>query len=291
MKSISWCVVVCGMLCLMSCDRIGEIEEIVDITYSWELPNIPIKFSYSRNRGVSVSVSSSLRRCTSIGVFSIEYTYDIERNRAFQNSIRLGNVDVYKQDMLVVIRNRKRKKNQDEMYYIKNGRFLNVNADGRTNIQVRDGLVIIDVTNVDNLQVEFSPQSAKAQYVIAYRLSRYYKNIALNRHEDVGKMYAEKVDRYYNLRNITRRQVVEQIKGYDNMFDVYSKDFDVDWGSLDVEEAGDKYIVSYLIKYQIDRRDKNLPTYFEIRMYLKMNKRYEIIDIYEQILKRGKVAS
>lgn len=252
--------------------------------FSWELPFLPIKVNVSRANGIWLSLAGHVQ--TPIGVFGMEYTHDIERARTDLRPVYVGGVNVLKQDLLVVIRDRNKKYKQDEVYHIKNGYFLNINSEGKTNIQIREGMVIIDITNVDNFYVELSPHRTQGTNEIAYRLSKYYKNIALNRHDEVGKMYAAYVDRYYNLRGITRQDVVEQIKNYDNIFNVYSKSFDIQWGSLDVIETIDKYIVSYIINYTIDRRDKNLPTYFEIKMFVKMNKKYEIIDIYEKILKR-----
>lgn len=245
---------------------------------------IPVKIAWSHAQGLRISVGSSVK--TPIGVFSIDYTQELMGKMNERRPMTINHTNVSKSDLLVVIRDRNKTVGQDEIYRIENGRYFEIDTDGKANIQIREGLVIVDITHVDNFFASLNPNKSSCDAKIAYLLSNYYKNLALNRHEEAGRIYASRIKRYYNLTGTDRRAVVAQLAGYDEMFNVYGKRFDIQWNSLQVTEYSDIYSVTYLINYSIERYDTSLPTYFEIRMFVEMNKQFEIVAVYEEILRK-----
>lgn len=245
---------------------------------------MPVKISWSTERGVQFSIGKRIK--TPIGVFSIEYTRSLYSMRNKVPQIRIGNENVRKQDLLVVIRDRNKSGKQDEIYNIEKGRFY-VSTEGKVDMEISkdDGFIIIDVTNASDFCVKLVPSLAPNSR-IAYLLSTYYKNLELNRYDEAGRMYADHVHRYYNLRETNRNEVIRDMKNYNTKFGIYKKKLDIRWDSFEAIEMPDGYDVSYMVDYSIDRSDASKPTYFEIRMFIKMNKQYEIIEIYEKILKR-----
>lgn len=255
-----------------------------EVNYSWELPVVPVKISWSASQGIRVSVGHAVK--TPLGTFGIEYTRALSRSREESPCVTVSGTRVGTQDLLVVLRDRSKSTGEDTIYKIENGRNLEVDADGRTNIRIGGGMVIIDVTDATDLHVTLRPDESTSTRKVAYILSKYYRNLATNNHEQAGRAYAGRVERYYNLTDISRDAVIAQLRKYDGMFNVYGKHFDIRWETLEVTDTPDGHIVTYLIDYSIDRYDKTLPTHYRISMFIRMNSRYEITSIYEKILSK-----
>ncbi|MCP5063780.1 MAG: hypothetical protein GY936_15135, partial [Ignavibacteriae bacterium] len=107
----------------------------------WKLPFFPFSISIGSDgleAGWDVNLSYKSKRLGTFGV-SAEYKYNKQR------PFNLNGHQVENNDLLVILRNSNAEK--DEVYKITNGLGFGIIVDGRTKVTVKNGQVIIDVTN------------------------------------------------------------------------------------------------------------------------------------------------
>lgn len=148
------------ILLLSSCDGAKKKS---DFTAYWKPSLVPIKFSYSSSTGLSFSTDFEIN-IPYLGEFGIEYSYRLKDERKTQKNgqiISIGEYNIKKQDLVVIIRDKKT--NKDNYYNIPNGAELEVLVEGRTSIKVQYGVVIIDITHSLNLEVFFKGDLTKGE--------------------------------------------------------------------------------------------------------------------------------
>lgn len=118
-----------------------NIEPSLKYKLYWQLPFFPFSISIGSEgleAGWDVDLSYRSKRLGTFGV-SAEYKYNSAR------PFSLNGNQVNNNDLLVILRNSNAQK--DEVYKIADGLGFGIIVDGRTAITVKNGQVIIDVTN------------------------------------------------------------------------------------------------------------------------------------------------
>ncbi|MDR0873229.1 MAG: hypothetical protein LBN27_07165 [Prevotellaceae bacterium] len=269
-----------------------SVQAFSQASISWEIPFV--KISYSLSNGFSISANAGIP--TPIGKFSVEYTQSLYDKRKSSEIVYVDRITIQKQDLLVVFRNRNKNSEQDMIYKIKDGANLDATTDGKTNIIVREGIIIVDITSVENCDVVFnSKENGNQQNINTFPnkekiikfINDYYKYLKNNQFQEASNLFAYRLKRFHSTYNISRESVIEKIKQYDNTFGVYNKKFNVHWESLELTNIGNKYVsISYTLDYFIERSNKNKPSTFLIEMNIELNNNYQIISIYENILNK-----
>ena len=272
-------ILIVGILALISAESFSQTS------INWEIPFTPIKISYNRYNGISVTASAGI--ATPIGRFSIDYTQTLSKKRENSNITYVDRIKIQKQDLIIIIRDRNKKNEQDILYKIENGAILKVTTSGKTNIEAAEGMVIVDITDVEDCTISLQKNEANSidRTKIETTIRNYYDNIKNNQDENLKQMFANQIQRFFNLNNVDRNIVVEQFKKYDEMFGVYGKYFNVRWNTLEISsEAGGFISLNYLLDYSIERYDKTKPSKFLIKMYITLNQNYQIVSVYENII-------
>lgn len=103
-----------------------------------------------------------------------------------------------------------------------------------------------------------------------------------NDYDRIAELYAYSVDRYHNIYNVTKYDVVERYKNYDDKFGVYNKTVSIRWNTLQVgQKSYGGYSVVYVEDYHIDRYDKSKYTDFVIEQHIELDDDYKIVSIYD----------
>jgi len=116
-------------------------------------------------------------------------------------------------------------------------------------------------------------------------INTYYDNIQSNKFEQLSMMYAPNVNRFFDAKNIKRNTVIEKLKNHDKNAKIYEKSFNIDWNTLEIKSYEDKIEVVYRMDYSIVREDKTKPSKYLLEMHVELNLDYQIISIYENILR------
>jgi len=127
-----------------------SVVSFAQTSINWEIGFV--KISYNRYSGISVTASAGIT--TPIGRFSIDYTQDLSKRRESSNVVYVDRIKIQKQDLVVVIRDKN--KNIDNLYKIENGANLEVTTTGKTNVIVEEGMVTVNITDVDDCVILFN---------------------------------------------------------------------------------------------------------------------------------------
>lgn len=118
-------------------------------------------------------------------------------------------------------------------------------------------------------------------------ISDYYYNIERNNYSRLESLFNTYIKRYFNKYGLSRNEVIEMIKSYDNQFGVTSKEAKIRWNTFEVsklEHGG--YKINFILDYSLNRINNNKASNFTIDTYIEMTLDYKICSIYENILSR-----
>lgn len=117
-------------------------------------------------------------------------------------------------------------------------------------------------------------------------LASYYQYVLNKDFSSLKQMYAPQVERYYDLRNISREEIIKKFMGYDEIFKVKpnSTRYNIDWNTVKISNSGEYILVEYELDYSMERYGASKYAWFHLRIHLTLNDSYEIVGIYEDIL-------
>lgn len=105
----------------------------------------------------------------------------------------------------------------------------------------------------------------------------------------IQQLYAPRVERYYDNQNETIDQVAQHYANYDSFFGVYGKHSKPRWNTLSYYKSGNRYIVSYIEDYSIDRYDESKYSVFVLEKHFELNNDFKAVSVYDvQLSKRTK---
>lgn len=108
-----------------------------------------------------------------------------------------------------------------------------------------------------------------------------------NDYERIADVYAYNVKRYHGIYNVTKNEVIERYKNYDNKFGVYGKRISVRWNTLRVWKNSDGgYSVVYVEDYHIDRYDNSKYTDYVLEKHLELDEDYKVVSVYDNQLSK-----
>ena len=103
----------------------------------------------------------------------------------------------------------------------------------------------------------------------------------------VHQLFAPKVERYHSSQNETVDQVAQHYAKYDSVFGVYGKHSKPRWNTLSYYKAGNRYIVTYIEDYTIDRYDNSKPSIFVLEKHFELNSDFKILSVYDNQLSKS----
>ena len=128
----------------------------------------------------------------------------------------------------------------------------------------------------------FPSQKRIMSFVELYRDATNNNNI-----EAIEFLYAPVVKRFYNYYDIERDSVINCYRRYEKHFGAHNPQSAIQWETLKYEKTKDGLAkVSYEEFYSIDRDDSIKPSLFVIEKHFLLNKDYQIIKEFEDIIKR-----
>lgn len=135
--------------------------------------------------------------------------------------------------------------------------------------------------------ITISPKQQKEER-IKELLTSFYEYTENNDFYNLQYLYASKVDRFYSLYNTNRGEVMDNWKQYDDMFKVIpnSKQYLIDWNTLKITEDYNNTFVEYELIFSMKRYEPNKPSWFHLKVHMKLNANYEIVSIYEDTLEK-----
>lgn len=104
----------------------------------------------------------------------------------------------------------------------------------------------------------------------------------------VHQLYAPQVERYFDNRNETVDQVAQHYAKYDNVFGVYGKHSKVRWNTLSYYKTGNRYVVTYIEDYIIDRYDNSKNSIFALEKHIELNSDFKVVSVYDVQLSKTK---
>jgi hypothetical protein len=205
-----------------------------------------VKISYSHSNGFSISAHKGIT--TPIGRFSIEYTQNLYDKRKSSDIVYVDRITIQKQDLLVVFRNRNSE--QDIVYKIKNGASLEATTNGKTNIKVREGMIIVDITDVENCDVVFNSKNQdNHSSILKNSHPGYYQVIS-----EISYFYIVLPDgTFYNTKGyLTRNQLVY----IQSIFYIERPDGTIDYYGITDITYNETYMAGYLKLNDIQKIEK-----------------------------------
>lgn len=97
----------------------------------------------------------------------------------------------------------------------------------------------------------------------------------------VHQLFAPNVERYHDSRNETVDQVAQHYAKYDDVFGVYGKHSKPRWNTLTYYKSGNRYIVTYIEDYTIDRYDNSKYSIFVLEKHIELNSDFKIVSVYD----------
>ena len=104
----------------------------------------------------------------------------------------------------------------------------------------------------------------------------------------VHQLFAPQVERYFDNRNETVDQVAQHYAKYDNVFGVYGKHSKVRWNTLSYYKTGNRYAVTYIEDYTIDRYDDSKNSIFVLEKHIELNGDFKVVSVYDVQLSKKK---
>lgn len=110
--------------------------------------------------------------------------------------------------------------------------------------------------------------------------------------DDFGKLekvYANFVKRYHSIYNVSRDEVIEKYRNYNEKFGVYGKHISIRWNTLQTWKNPDgSFSVVYIEDFHIDRYDKTKYSDFVLEKHIELDEDYKITSIYDVQLSKSK---
>lgn len=113
--------------------------------------------------------------------------------------------------------------------------------------------------------------------------------IEKNEFDTIAIYYAEQVKHYHNLYDVTKEEVVNRYKAYDELFQVNKKYFNIRWSTLKIWDNSNGWTVEVVMDYHIKRVQADYYTTFEIEKHYEFDKDYRIVSDYYVELGRSKI--
>ncbi len=117
-------------------------------------------------------------------------------------------------------------------------------------------------------------------------LRNYFSVLKKEEFWKLNDIYADYLERYYHKFNVEKNWVINDVNNYKKKFKVNSVDYKIDWGSVTVYNSLGYTLVSVEMDYQLDRQEKSKPSFFHLKLFMKINSDGKIVSLYENILDR-----
>lgn len=105
----------------------------------------------------------------------------------------------------------------------------------------------------------------------------------------IRQLYAPHVERYFGNYNETVDEVAQHYANYDSRFGVYGKHSKVRWNTLSYYKMDNRYVVTFVEDYSIDRYDESKYSVFVLEKHLELNSDFKVVRVYDvQLEKRVK---
>lgn len=97
----------------------------------------------------------------------------------------------------------------------------------------------------------------------------------------VRQLFAPQVERYFDARNETVDEVAQHFAKYDEVFGVYGKHSKVRWNTVSYYKSGNRYMLTYVEDYTIDRFDESKYSIFVLEKHFELNSDFKVVSVYD----------
>lgn len=113
--------------------------------------------------------------------------------------------------------------------------------------------------------------------------------IEMDKYDIIGTHYANQVERYHSIYDVTNEEVVNRYKAYDEKFGVNKKNYNVRWNTLQVWEKPDNgWTVVVVMDYHIDRDKADNYRSFVLEKHFELDEDFKIVSEYDVQLSKSK---
>ena len=113
--------------------------------------------------------------------------------------------------------------------------------------------------------------------------------IETDEYDDIGKHYANQVERYHSIYDVTNEEIVNRYKAYDEKFGVSKKNYNIRWNTLQVwENSNAGWTVVVVMDYHIDRDKADNYRSFVLEKHYELDKDFKIVSEYDVQLSKSK---
>lgn len=139
----------------------------------------------------------------------------------------------------------------------------------------------INQMRTSNISIDFSENEIKKF------INDYYNTLIAEDWNGLLSMYSSKLNRFYGKFNVENFEAVSSAKNYKSKFGVTKAHYDINWNTLSSRNSKIGTEITFTMDYQIERKNKNKPSTFNLDIIIVIDKNQKIKSIYENIISRN----
>lgn len=144
-----------------------------------------------------------------------------------------------------------------------------------------------NVIEIDNSLTAGKGEGTVALFKTSSDLRRlvrnYYQYLEGDNWSDLEKMFPTILNRFYGEYNYSKFKVLTDAKDYKSKFNILSTEYNVRWKTFKVNKKGDNYIVSFIMDYELIKRNSKKRS-FVLNIFMEFDENRKIRSIYENKL-------
>jgi len=117
-------------------------------------------------------------------------------------------------------------------------------------------------------------------------IKQYYNHLSNDNYQNLGNLYEDTLNRYYNKFDISKKEVIDLAVSYKEKYRLLYTKHMVNWNTLQINKSKNIYVINFKMNYEVLRKDKNKPSKFNLSIVIEMNSNYKIQSIYENIISK-----
>ena len=118
-------------------------------------------------------------------------------------------------------------------------------------------------------------------------VKRYFGLIEQEKYGEAIDMFDAKINRYYYKYKPTKDWVYHDMITYKTRSKINSVHMEIDYGSLKTYKAANgNFLIDFHMDYRIDRKEKNKPSEFKLKLFMEVNSEMRIVSLYEDIISK-----
>jgi hypothetical protein len=118
-------------------------------------------------------------------------------------------------------------------------------------------------------------------------IENYYQTVQSENWNMLSTIYSQNINRFYDKFNISKNEAISLAKSYNKTFDVINAEYNIRWNTLKVEKSNLFTTASFIMDFNLTRKNKNKPSNFVLNIVMEIDNRGKISGIYENIINQN----